>query len=370
MAAIPRDTTRVAIHVDHEDPFVESIALDVWSEAGATEVVVAQRDLIRLAHHGIAWRVIDPDIDATARAERERLHAYRPGDDFFTEYHDLEETNAYLVKLAALAPDRVRLSRVGNSVEGRAIMALTIGNGEVPMLVNGTQHAREWIATAVTTCVADRLVRQYASDPKVKNFVDHTTLWVVPVVNPDGYQFSWNSNRYWRKNRRASHGVDLNRNYSVAWGGKGSSSRERAEDYRGPSAFSEPESQTLRDLVLGQGIKLHIDFHAFGQLVLYPWGYTNKKSDDDAWFRAIGDKLASALFAQHETRYTLMPSSELYLAAGTMTDWVYGQAHAASYTIELRPKRGGLGGFVLPPEQIKPTCDEAFAAVLELRKSK
>jgi carboxypeptidase B2 len=73
------------------------------------------------------------------------------------------------------------------------------------------------------------------------------------------------------------------------------------------------------------------------------------------------------MFAAHRVRYTLMSSVELYPASGTMTDWMYGIANAFSYTVELRPGRGGRSGFVLPPEQIKPTCDEALAAVLELR---
>ena len=81
-------------------------------------------------------------------------------------------------------------------------------DGATPMLVNGTKHAREWITSMVTTCVADRLVREYSTNPAIRAFVDSTELWVVPVVNPDGYQYTWAQNRYWRKNRRGGHGVD------------------------------------------------------------------------------------------------------------------------------------------------------------------
>ena len=70
------------------------------------------------------------------------------------------------------------------------------------------------------------------------------------------------------------------------------------------------------------------------------------------------------MFAQHETRYSLMPSVQLYPASGTASDWMYGDTHALSFTIELRPKGGR--GFVIPPDQIKPTCDEGVAAVLAL----
>jgi carboxypeptidase O len=78
--------------------------------------------------------------------------------------------------------------------------------------------------------------------------------------------------------------------------------------------------------------------------------------------------MASAIAASHQARYTLQSGADLYAAAGTMSDWMYGEAHALSYTIELRPKgMRGAGGFVLPPEQIRPTCDEGLAAVLALR---
>jgi hypothetical protein len=76
--------------------------------------------------------------------------------------------------------------------------------------------------------------------------------------------------------------------------------------------------------------------------------------------------MASAMFAEHDKRYALMQGVELYPAAGTMSDWAYGEAGALSFTIELRPKMG-RGGFVLPPEEIRPTCDEGLAAVLALR---
>lgn len=359
---------------------VDGLALDVWSEQRGPglplDVVVAADALAELDAAGVAWQVLVPDVDAVVEAEAERLRspaAARPG-DWFSEYRDFAAISSHLQLLAALDPERVSVEAIGGSVEGRPIWALRIAGrpdaaaDATPMLINGTQHAREWIAAMVTTCVADRLVRGYASDPAIRAFVDRTELWVVPVVNPDGYQYSWAGRRLWRKNRRGDHGVDLNRNFGVAWGGPGSSRDKRSDIYRGEYAFSEPETAALRDLVKREQVALHIDFHAYGQLVLYPWSHTGTPTPDRDRYAAVGDKLASALFAAHQTRYSLMPSIELYPASGVMSDWVYGEAGALSYTIELRPK-GGLG-FVLPPEQIRPTCDEGLAAVLALRAAR
>ncbi len=371
--------TRVAIRVECTDAsactLAESLALDVWSERRGPgmplDVVVRADALRRLEAARVTWQVLVPDIDAVARAEAARLRgaeAMQPA-DWFADFRDYRAISERLHELAAFAPERASVHGIGSSLDGRTIWALRIGNRSgTPMLVNGTLHAREWIAAMVSTCVADRLVRDYDRDPRVRAFVDRTNLWVVPVVNPDGYQYSWSTNRYWRKNRRAPHGVDLNRNFSVAWGGSGSSNNKAAQNYRGEYAFSEPESIAIRDLAKRERIALHIDFHSYGQMLLYPWDYTGKPTKDHARYGAIGDAMASAMFASHKQRYRLLQGVELYPSAGTASDWAYGEAEALSYTIELRPKTG-RSGFVLPPEEIRPTCDEGLAAVLAMEHS-
>ncbi len=380
-----RQPTRVAIRVDCHDStkcaLAEALAIDVWSEQRGPgiplDLVVTDDVLRRLDAASVSWQVLVPDIDADARAEAERLRsASSRTADWFGDYRDYNEISARLRALAALAPDRVALQAIGGSIDGRPLWALRIGghrSGATRMLVDGTQHAREWLAAMATTCVADRLVRDYDTDPAIRDFVDRTELWVVPVVNPDGYQYTWSTDRYWRKNRHGRSGVDLNRNFSVAWGGSGSSGNQFSETYRGEYAFSEPETIALRDLVAREGITLHIDFHTYSQLVLFPWGYTSSPANDRDRFAAVGDRMASAMFATHEMHYKLMQAVELLPAAGTMMDWMYGEAKALSFTIELRPDGWpgrGRGGFVAPPEDIRPTCDEALAAVLALRDAR
>jgi hypothetical protein len=371
---------RIAIRVPCDDPaactLAESLALDVWTELPGQgqplDLVVSSAALDRLAAAGVAWQVLVPDIDAVAAAEARRLRSPAAHTaDWFGEYHDYNAIVAHLGELAEIAPAHIALEPIGNSLDNRPIWALRVAGGDpdaTPMLINGTLHAREWIASMVATCIADRLIRDYDRDPAIHAFVQHTRLWVVPVANPDGYQYSWSTDRYWRKNRRGTFGVDLNRNFSVGFGGTGSSGSRLSQTYRGPHAFSEPESSALRDLSRREHIALHVDFHAYGQIALYPWGHTGTPSDDRDRFAAIGDRMVSAMVAQHGTRFRLSSAIEFYPAAGAMLDWMYGEAGALSYTIELRPSwPGGTGGFVLPPEQIRPTCDEGLAAVLALR---
>src|SRR5690606_16885376 len=149
------------------------LALDVWSEhrgAGLPlDVVVAEHALARLAALGVRWQVLVPDIDEVARAEaaRLRLSALAPPPDRFAEYRDYRAIATRMHELAELAPERASVHGIGSTLDGRTIWALRIGGPEAttPMLIDGTQHAREWIAAMVTTCVADRLVRDYDRDP-------------------------------------------------------------------------------------------------------------------------------------------------------------------------------------------------------------
>lgn len=235
---------RTAIRVECEGAtcdLVESLAADVWTERRGPgmplEVVVTRDKLALFDDLGIAWRMLVPDVDLVAEREAARISA-SVTDDWFDEFRDYKAITARMQELAELAPDRVRMHALGTSVENRPIWALQIGNGPTPMLINGTQHAREWIASMTAICIADRTVRDHERDLRIRAFLERTTLWVVPVVNPDGYQYSWSANRYWRKNRRGGHGVDLNRNWSVAWGGDGSSSNKRSDVYRGEYAVS------------------------------------------------------------------------------------------------------------------------------------
>ncbi len=354
---------------------VLALSLDVWSERSdqaVLDVVLRASDLSALFRHGLDYEVLVGDVDAVARQERERLAtpaAMRPPapGEFFAEYRDLETIYGHLEALATLRPELAAMETFGASLEGRPLRALRIrgqGPRRLGMVIDGGLHAREWIAMAVPLCVADRLLRGYDSDARLRRFVDGAELVVVPVANPDGYVHTWRGARYWRKNRRGEHGVDLNRNFGVAWGGKGSSDRPRSQVYRGAAPFSEPEAAALRDLVTAEDVDAHIDFHSYGQILLHPWSYTRARAKDHRRFGVLARRMVEAMAGQHGKRYRLMPGEQLYPASGTLLDWVYGERGAISFVIELRPTGGG--GFVLPPEQIVPTCDEGLVAVLEL----
>jgi len=211
----------------------------------------------------------------------------------------------------------------------------------------------------------------YATNPTVKSILDKVQFYIIPIVNPDGYLYTWNTSpssaRLWRKNRRqnqgGSYGVDLNRNWDDHWGGEGSSGTPTSETYRGTAPFSEPETKVTSAFILANGpFAGYIDFHAYGQLILRPYGWTRTLPPDAPVQKAVGDHMSAVIQQVHGVYYTSEPANQLYITSGSSDDWCYGVAKVLlSYTIELRDT--GRYGFQLPASQILPTGQESWAAV-------
>ena len=323
-------------------------------------------------------------MQAVVDAERARLDARarfgeagfpRGADAFFDEYRDIGEVLALWDGLVAAYPGVISREVVGQSVEGRDIYGYTIsGAGDAltkPALVfNGTIHAREWISPMTVSYIGRELVEGYGSDNRITRLLDRTTFRIIPVLNPDGYVYTWEGERFWRKNRRdngSNYGVDLNRNFAIAWGGGGSSGSTGSNTYRGPEPFSEPESRALRDYLLATPNRVfHIDFHSYSQLVLYPWSSTADLPEDVAALSALAEVYANAVRDETGARYVPQQGIDLYQASGTTKDWSYGEAGVFSFTVELRP---ASANFAPPPRVILPCARENFAAVLDLAES-
>jgi murein tripeptide amidase MpaA len=330
---------------------------------------------------GMPWELLVDDVVAHVEAERRTNEAAKAAGmargDFYASYHTYEEIHARLDALLANYPDVVHAADAGTSLEGRAIRGVRIGTGKAgnkpALLFNGCQHAREWVATMVPTYIADELAAGYGDDPRITGLLQLVDVYVIPIVNPDGYYYTYatGGDRYWRKNRRnngtSCYGVDLNRNWGVDWAGPESTSSDTCSDvYYGTAAFSEPETAAVRDFVLARpNIVGHIDFHSYSQLILQPWAYTSVEPPDQQEVDDLGEEMTQAIQSVHGEYYPHGGGDTLlYLASGVAPDWTYGVAGAFGYTIELRPT--GSPGFELPPDQILPTAQENFEAILTM----
>ncbi|MDG2292284.1 MAG: M14 family metallocarboxypeptidase, partial [Phycisphaerales bacterium] len=330
---------------------------------------------------GMPWELLVDDVVAHVEAERRTNDAAKAEGmargDFYASYHTYEEIHARLDDLLTNYPEHVHPADAGTSLEGRPIRGVRIGIGEAgnkpALLFNGCQHAREWVATMVPTFIADELAAGYGSDARITGLLQLVDVYVIPIVNPDGYYYTYapGGDRYWRKNRRnngtSCSGVDLNRNWGVDWGGPESTSGDTCSDvYYGAGAFSEPETAAIRDFVLARpDIVGHIDFHCYSQLILQPWGYTSVEPPDQQELDDLGEEMTQAILGVHGEYYPHGGGDTLlYLASGVAPDWTYGATGAFGYTIELRPT--GSPGFELPPDQIRPTAEENFEAILAM----
>jgi hypothetical protein len=304
----------------------------------------------------------------------------------FRTYHTLAEIEEFMSSLQRRFPNIVEILDLGRTWEGRTISAIKIANkarvsepNRPIFWLDGGIHAREWIAPAVAVYIMNELVTKYSVDQRITRFVDEMDFVILPVVNPDGYEYSRTRDRMWRKNRNPNGnqrfnwcwGVDLNRNFDWHFGGKGSSFDPCQEIYSGKTAFSEPESRAIRDYILANNDRMQafITLHSFSQIWMYPYGHEyNKKAEDWQDLKAVADKASRQLASLYGTNYVVdTGANSLYPAAGGSDDWSKGVGHVKFvYLLELRPSDNSpdaIYGFLLPESQILPTSMETWSGL-------
>ncbi|XP_020278345.1 carboxypeptidase B-like [Pseudomyrmex gracilis] len=312
-------------------------------------------------------QAIDEENPSLSTAVLEDLEGRKGHRMEWTTYHRLDDIYGYLNYLADTYPDICSVRTIGNSIEGRPLKLLRISNGtpDAPAIwIDGGIHAREWISPAAVTYIIDYLVE---NSDKLQ-----TDFYILPVVNPDGYEYTFVTDRLWRKNRRKTNsvtgcmGIDLNRNFGYRWGGKGTSQMPCRDTYSGTGPFSEPETEAIRNFfdISAAQFKAYLTFHSYGQYILYPWGYDHRVPPDYNDLETVGRKAAAAMKKTGAgSVYTVGNSaSTLYPAAGGSDDYAKALLKIKyAYTIELRDT--GKYGFILPARYIIPTAKEALAAV-------
>jgi len=331
-------------------------------------------------------------IEAEAR-ELSRLRDDRDA-TFFTVYRRTAEISALVDELVLLAPGVATRVSLGTSIQSREIFGIKLtgpGGGPKPkVVINGCQHAREWLSPMSVCWTAEHLALGYGVDPQITDLLNAVEVHIIPVVNPDGFEFSHDLDRYWRKNRRVngggSFGVDLNRNWSYQFGGASTSSSGSSEIYKGTAPFSEPETAALSAYITSlhgsvtcigdcsagnrcSHVRAHLDIHTAAALVLGPWGYsTTVAPPREDLLRIVQTEMNDAIVSEEGYPYQagLGTDNLLYAAAGIAPDWSFAQYGALAWTYELRPNTGGLAAFSPPASQIPPAGRETLAGILAL----
>lgn len=260
------------------------------------------------------------------------------------EYQTPQKIEEFLKDVHGRFPEITKLKVIGKSLEGRDIWAIKISDnvekeeaGEPAILFNSMHHAREVMTPEIAIDIIDQLTQKYNSDDKITSWVNNYEVWVVPMFNVDGNQKVWDGSSMWRKNTRGGYGVDINRNYPGSWNTcNGSSSRQSAQDYRGPEAGSEPETQAMMNFVSEITPVFNISYHSYSELVLYPYGCNPKKAENDV-ITTIGKEMGTKLKYKAGTPWEL-----LYNADGGDIDWMYMEHQVIPYVIEVNSTYEGF----------------------------
>ena len=228
------------------------------------------------------------------------------------------------------------------------------------MLYASTYHAREWITPEVNRRLLHWYIDRWrANDKVIKRLLKDIELWFVLVHNPDGYQYTFDVERLWRKNLRdndgngtitSTDGVDPNRNHSEHWNydDEGSSSLFPSETYRGPAPESEPETQAMVSLFDRVPFRFAISYHSFGPLLLYTqgWQTLTPSADDPIYVALTGTDTDPAVAG-----FNPGVGADLYTTNGEFTDWAHGVSERP-WPGRRSSEQGCDGcGFVFPDDE-------------------
>ena len=275
-------------------------------------------------------------------------------------YHNYPEMVEEIHAVEAAHPDIVDVISIGQSARGRDIWVAKVSDNvatdedEPEVLFDAAHHADEHLTVELALYLFNELVDNYGTGSRVTRLVNSREVWIVFMLNPDGVQFDLTGDPYrgWRKNRQdnpasSKVGIDLNRSYGYKWGCcGGSSGKPGSEEYRGWEPFAPPETRAFADFVRSrvvdgeQQIRTHMSFHANGELILFPWGYTRRnlagpmtRADRDAFVAMANDMAAT-------NGYQVLQSADWYITDGDQVDWMYGRQGIFTFTLEVYPRLG------------------------------
>ncbi|XP_020278332.1 carboxypeptidase B-like [Pseudomyrmex gracilis] len=410
----PNTESHVVDLHDLRDAEPEDVKFWSFPNLNRTTDIIVSPDLVAdvkdyLRDKKIDFKVLISDVQKTISFQNPKM-SKEQRDDLVTNqghtmtwkrYHRYGDIVRYLEYLASRYPKIVELTTIGHSYEGQPIKMAKVSTGlkkdgerKPAIWIDAGMHGREWIGIAVATYILSQLVERNSTYSKL---LDNSDWMILPVANPDGYEYTHIGDRLWRKTRSnhvesqedsrytpsnllqfVAHytrwlwsnceGVDPNRNFAYHWGEekeRSSSSDPCHENYSGPFAFSEPETKAIADHILAnkQHIRMYLTLHSYSQMWLLPWSHTRSKPADYSDLMNVAKKAINAITKVHGTHYQIGPTTDLmYPTSGSSDDWAKGVAGIKyAYTIELRDR--GTYGFLLPATQIVPTAREIWAGI-------
>ncbi|MFV8826378.1 M14 family zinc carboxypeptidase [Alkalihalobacterium sp. APHAB7] len=249
-----------------------------------------------------------------------------------------------LQTLQEMYPDIMETRVIGKSIDGRNIYAIKLGTGRKEIMINGSNHAREHMTTNVVMKMLDTYAYAYKKGQRidgfdVKRILDQTSIWFIPMLNPDGVslvQLGANSAKdpaavirlnggsanfnAWKANIR---GVDLNRQFPALWNTiTNDPGRPSPFNYKGPRPLSEPESKAIYDFTLSRNFLTAVSYHSSGEVIFSRHNYESRS-------RVVTNLVAN------KTGYA--PINLTNNSGGGFTDWFIISQRRAGITPEISP---------------------------------
>ncbi|XP_037882155.1 zinc carboxypeptidase-like [Glossina fuscipes] len=295
----------------------------------------------------------------------------------WTFYPTLCEIYFWMDFIMAQYPEIVTGFDIGRSYEGRLIrgVKLSFKRDRKAIFIESNIHAREWITSAACTYLIMALL--FSRDPDVRELAESLDWWIIPVLNVDGFAYSHEKERLWRKSRKPASpdciGTDLNRNFNYKWSLRRCTD-PRSNVYSGPHPESEPEVQQLIEFInnyIPEGsIKIYVALHSAAQAVLVPWTHTKVPPKNYDSLMYVAKAFVEALYPRYHTKYRCGSSANiLKMFSGGSKDWAYAVKHIPiAFTIEL-PGRGRPKPFELPEREILRTSAEMLTGFIGMIKA-
>lgn len=315
------------------------------------------------------------------------------------EYYTYSTMTNLLQNLSENYSDIMSLSSLGKTYEGRDIWLVKLSDhvetdeDEPEVLLMGAHHGNEKPSFEVLIYFINYVLERYslentdddddgqinedpidgfdndndgltdedASEERVRNVLDSTEIYLIPMVNPDGVEFDWRKNREpnygpdGESDEITSYGVDLNRNYGYMWNIVNFFPEnyfleyitdETTWVYRGEEPFSEKETQAVKSFVEDHDIQISLSYHDYGEFMLFPWMHTSRHTPHELLFRSIGENMSKInkydlrIYGQYGEREYLIPRYQG--TPGSSENWLYGEHDILAFTMELckrRPER-------------------------------